>query len=86
MWHPVPADIDASIEAALQLRDELRDGSVEGTLCCKMYPPDENPRALPNAVDELLGECSGMQAPSSCCPGWWHACMHPVCMPTCAPW
>ncbi len=49
-----------SIEAALQLRDRLRDGSVEAQLCCKMFPPDESPGALPNAVDELLGECSGM--------------------------
>ena len=56
------ADIEESLEHALVLRDRLK--SVDGTkqarsLCSKVYPEAAGLDALPAAVDQLLGECSG---------------------------
>ncbi len=46
------------------LRDRLKNGSVDDTkqarsLCAKVYPEAAGSDALPAAVDQLLGECSG---------------------------
>ncbi len=58
------ADVEESLEHALTLRDRLKNGSIDDgrharSLCSKVYPEAAASDALPAAVDQLLGECSG---------------------------
>lgn len=61
-------DLEDSLERALQLRDRLRDSTfVEGAhlrrcVRSQVYCGDDQSDAVPDAVDQLLGACSGAPA------------------------